>query len=80
MFLGSPTRERARARERCEIEFLPVYRERIKSLWMQRLCGEVGEILQYRPRIPANSEIRHPPIRTMTHRVVEKDETFRVVS
>ena len=50
------------------------------SLWMQHLCVEgwldLGEILQYHPRIPANSEIRHPPICTITPRGVEKDQTL----
>ena len=41
-------------------------------------CGSVdlGEILQSHPRIAANSEIRHPPICTITRRSLEKDQTL----
>ena len=52
--------------------------------WMQHLCVEgwldLGEILQYRPRIPANSEIRHPPIHTIMRRGVGQDETSCLVT
>ena len=51
---------------------------------MQHLCGEgwldLGEIFQYRPRIPAISEIWQPPIRTITRRSMEKDETLCLVT